>query len=205
MNIVILDSERSLYHYLESSTPKQQFPKKRISLVGDLESLIQLLARDMASYLVYNMKSKIASPKTLHNLVISMQKSTALCLLSEKKPPKDESAQTEGLTCFQEMQSLLAYLNQRPLWTPYSNLKTTEISINGQSARATLTEVKIFNFLASNSSAFITRKEIEEHVWGENVAIARNTLGTHLSNMKRKLPEFKRRLIACRTRGYQLS
>ncbi len=69
-----------------------------------------------------------------------------------------------------------------------------------------LTEVefKILTYLLAHKNVWISREEIIEHMWGQSTQ-SRNILDTHLSNLKKKMPNFKANLKVVRGRGYLYS
>lgn len=62
-------------------------------------------------------------------------------------------------------------------------------------------EFKIFGYLLIKSNVWVSRDDLIIHVWGHSVN-SRNTLDTHLTNLKRKIPSFKDDLKVVRGRGY---
>ena len=66
----------------------------------------------------------------------------------------------------------------------------------------TSTEYKIIETL-TNTTRRLTRSELQASVW-PNSSISENNLDTHLTNLKRKLPELAARLNVKRGLGYYL-
>ena len=68
-----------------------------------------------------------------------------------------------------------------------------------------LTEVefKIVSYMLSQRGRWISRVELIEQVWGKS-SISRNVLDTHLTNLKRKVPNLRDAIKVVRGRGYLL-
>lgn len=75
---------------------------------------------------------------------------------------------------------------------------------DGQQIILTQTEFRILTLLISSAGNWLTRRHIEHEIWGD-VAASRNILDTHLLNLKRKVPQIRRRLTNLRGRGYALA
>ena len=86
-------------------------------------------------------------------------------------------------------------------WT----LDASNRSITTVAGSIELTEVefKIVSYVLSQAGQWISRDEIVEHVWG-NGSTSRNVLDTHLTNLKRKVPDLRKSLKVVRGRGYCL-
>ncbi len=67
----------------------------------------------------------------------------------------------------------------------------------------TSTEYKILETLKMSEKR-LTRSELQNHVW-PNASISENNLDTHLTNLKRKIPELQQHLSVKRGLGYFLS
>lgn len=68
-----------------------------------------------------------------------------------------------------------------------------------------LTEVefKVVSYLLSNLGKWISREELVEQIWGKDNR-SRNVLDTHLTNLKRKVPNLRDAIKVVRGRGYLL-
>lgn len=68
-----------------------------------------------------------------------------------------------------------------------------------------LTEVefKVASYMIGHAGRWISREELIEQVWG-TASLSRNVLDTHLTNLKKKVPELRETLKVVRGRGYLL-
>lgn len=68
-----------------------------------------------------------------------------------------------------------------------------------------LTEVefKVVSYMIGHAGRWVSREELIAQVWGRS-SLSRNVLDTHLTNLKRKVPDLKDALKAVRGRGYLL-
>jgi DNA-binding response OmpR family regulator len=62
-------------------------------------------------------------------------------------------------------------------------------------------EFKLFSYLTTQQDRWVAREDLIHCVWG-GTTNSRNTLDTHLSNLKKKLPCFKMALKVVRGRGF---
>lgn len=74
------------------------------------------------------------------------------------------------------------------------------VEVGGSSVQLTETEFRLLSQLLG-AKAWISRKDLEQLVWGE-VEVSRNLLDTHLSNLKKKIPFLRNRLVNVRGHGY---
>lgn len=65
-------------------------------------------------------------------------------------------------------------------------------------------EFKLLSYLMTQQGRWVAREELIHCVWG-GTTNSRNTLDTHLSNLKKKLPCFKSALKVVRGRGFYYS
>lgn len=80
---------------------------------------------------------------------------------------------------------------------PYEKI----LKIGNQNIDLTDVEFKLVGYLLTQKGRWIAREELIEYIWGQSLT-SRNTLDTHLSNLKRKIPNFKASLKVVRGRGY---
>jgi len=64
---------------------------------------------------------------------------------------------------------------------------TMEVSIFDQHARLTKTEFSILKYLFEHRGSCISREELQVAVWSTSL-VTKNTLDTHLTNLRKKLP-----------------
>jgi DNA-binding response OmpR family regulator len=62
-------------------------------------------------------------------------------------------------------------------------------------------EFKLFSYLTTQQGRWVAREDLIHCIWGGSTN-SRNTLDTHLSNLKKKLPCFKTALKVVRGRGF---
>lgn len=79
----------------------------------------------------------------------------------------------------------------RVVITAAGNIELTEV------------EFKIVSYMLSQSGRWISREELIGQVWGKS-SISRNVLDTHLTNLKRKVPNLRDAIKVVRGRGYLL-
>lgn len=77
------------------------------------------------------------------------------------------------------------------------------IYVSGTSHSLTKVEYLILRTLMEKKNQLVTRAELEDSIWGGQ-HIVKNSLDTHLYNLKRKVPELKQRLSSIHGTGYLL-
>lgn len=65
--------------------------------------------------------------------------------------------------------------------------------VNGEKIDLTATEFKLLSLLTENKNKQIEREQIEINLWGKS-AVSKNTLDTHLYNLKKKIPNLKEKI-----------
>lgn len=78
------------------------------------------------------------------------------------------------------------------------------ILVGEKAIELTDVEFKIVGYLLAQKDTWVPRQDLIDYIWGDSIQ-SRNTLDTHLSNLKRKLPNFKMDLQVVRGRGYLYS
>lgn len=78
------------------------------------------------------------------------------------------------------------------------------LKLNDEKFVLTEVEFKIVSYLFTQKDRWIGREELIQYLWGDSV-ISRNTLDTHLCNLKKKVPKFKDSLKVVRGRGFCFS
>lgn len=82
------------------------------------------------------------------------------------------------------------------------NPETQSVVVNSQEVLLTEIEYSIVNLLIQNANSLVTKDEIHTHVYQSDIR-SKNSLNTHLTNLKRKLPStFAKDLRAIRGKGY---
>jgi DNA-binding response OmpR family regulator len=83
------------------------------------------------------------------------------------------------------------------------DLRTHEVTINGDSIDLTPKEFDLLAYLASDPGAALTRRNILEEVWDANWYGSAKTLDVHVASLRRKLghPEW---IQAVRGVGFRL-
>lgn len=84
-------------------------------------------------------------------------------------------------------------------------LDPSERTITTMAGRFELTEVefKVVSCLLNNLGTWVSREELVKEVWGD-ASHSRNVLDTHLTNLKRKVPNLRDAIKVVRGRGYIL-
>lgn len=62
-------------------------------------------------------------------------------------------------------------------------------------------EFRILDFLINQKEKWVSRNDIISFVW-KGPTVSRNTLDTHLSNLKKKVPQLKEQIKVARGKGY---
>ena len=75
------------------------------------------------------------------------------------------------------------------------------IRIGENEIELTDVEFKLLSYLMTQQDRWVAREDLIHCVWGGSTN-SRNTLDTHLSNLKKKLPHFKMALKVVRGRGF---
>lgn len=83
---------------------------------------------------------------------------------------------------------------------PYEKI----LSRQGSDISLTDVEFQILSYFVAQKDRWIAREELIQYVWGQSTN-SRNTLDTHLSNLKRKIPDLKISLKVVRGRGFLFS
>lgn len=78
---------------------------------------------------------------------------------------------------------------------------TRRVFIDGNDTNVTPTEFSILVLFLERRGQTVTRKNLSEHLWGQNT-VSRNTLDTHLLNLRKKVPPFAEKLISVYGTGY---
>lgn len=78
-----------------------------------------------------------------------------------------------------------------------------EIVVSGERHSLTPIEFRILDFFLKNPDKKIKREEIEQHIWGD-LSISKNTLDTHVGNLKKKIPVLSEKLISIYGAGFVL-
>ena len=77
---------------------------------------------------------------------------------------------------------------------------------NGEEVRLTGLEFALLKYFLENNSKVLSRDDILDSVWNENVLVDPRTVDTHVSNLRKKIeddPAHPRRIIGIRGIGYK--
>lgn len=85
------------------------------------------------------------------------------------------------------------------------DLSMQQLYSEGESCGLSSTEFRIFMTLLESSSTHLKREEIRDRVWGQDFKISVRSIDSHISRMRRKIPENMLRIEADRNRGYRLN
>lgn len=77
------------------------------------------------------------------------------------------------------------------------------VNYNNQKIKLTPSEYKILTYLLKNTNKTIKRSIIEKKLWNE-VSVSKNTLDTHIYNLKKKLPLLSPKLLSVYGDGFLL-
>lgn len=116
---------------------------------------------------------------------------------------------------FEELTARISCLLRRPQTFRQNTLRIRDIDINFSSQTIhrnkkeiylTRKEFSLLEFLANNRNVVVSRGQILEGVWDMSVDPFSNTIETHIMNLRKKLRDTKRTLIASIPgRGYKLN
>ena len=60
---------------------------------------------------------------------------------------------------------------------------------NGKEIKLTTHEFDLLRYLVKNKGKVVTRDELIDHVWGDDVIIGSGTINTHIGNLRKKIEE----------------
>lgn len=78
---------------------------------------------------------------------------------------------------------------------------TRKVSFDGALVNLTPTEFALLKTFTKNQGQHLGREELVQSVWGSR-QVSKNTLDTHLVNLKKKLPVFANKLVLVYGSGY---
>jgi len=88
------------------------------------------------------------------------------------------------------------------------DLAAHRVRLNGQPVALTRTELQILAMLFARPGDIVTRRQLQEELWGLSWAGSRDSLDAHVGNLRRKLnekPGAPRYLLTVRGAGYRLA
>lgn len=195
MKAIILDNEKHIYEELVKKHENYSF-----KVVNTLECLIKEFSINEYALLIYNKQSEITCQELLSQLIKAIKFSPKICILSGRS----KTHQVQDFICFGGMEELIDYISKLTVNLFEINYKKNELHYNGQVIKLTSIETEILKFFRNNPNTVLSKEEIEQSVWGEGTVKVRNTLATHLGNLKSKVPELNARLVNIRGKGYLL-
>lgn len=83
------------------------------------------------------------------------------------------------------------------------NLQDPQIHVDEKPVILTNKEFEILRLLVSNKNAVVTKNKILEKIWA-NVAVEKNNIDTHMSNLRKKLSGFECQIKTIKKIGYVL-
>ncbi len=83
------------------------------------------------------------------------------------------------------------------------NLQDPQIYVNEQPVMLTSKEFEILRLLVSNPNSVVSKNAILEKVWS-NVAVEKNNIDTHMSNLRKKIDGFECQIRTIKKIGYVL-
>lgn len=212
MNLLIVDDEISILKALEITLQDQHrvfttlHPadiEKKIEqyhidiIISDFDfgtqNILTYIAKNTMDIPIIIMTGKASRPDIFHlidlNIVHFLDKPISISQLRNKiefiKSSKTEWQETSlGLTL---------------------KIDTQERSVfyNNQQIKLTPSEFKILTHLLKNSNTTIKRHVLEKALWKE-VNVSKNTLDTHIYNIKKKLPNLSDKIISVYGDGFLL-
>ena len=84
------------------------------------------------------------------------------------------------------------------------DLTAYEVSVDGKKKELTLTEFKILKLFAENRNQVFSRKEMLQHLWGEDKYVIQRTIDVHIKHLREKLGTFGNKIKNIRGVGYKL-
>lgn len=95
------------------------------------------------------------------------------------------------------------HFNQPDNLTMTLSRERRSVTIGEREFGLTEIEFNILSFFLNNSGKWVSRQELIHELWGET-SLSRNTLDTHLLNLKNKIPSLREAIVNLRGRGYSL-
>ena len=99
--------------------------------------------------------------------------------------------------------AILSKAGQKPLDSLGFEIdyKTRKVSVDDKEIILTKTEFELLCLFIKNRKKQLSRMHISKHLWG-NHTVSKNTLDTHLLNLKKKIPPFSNRIVSVYGNGY---
>lgn len=194
MKIIVLDNDNLALDGLENHD--KGYSVKRVKT---LECLIKEFSRQEYHFLVYNSQSDIISNSLLSQFVSALKCSPQICIITHSETLSDNS----NISHFKSIADINRYLEnyQKNLFLRICTEKN-ELFLDSQVIKLTSIEIKILELFKNKPNTVISKEEIELYVWGEGIIKVRNTLATHLRNLKLKIPQLNENLTNIRGKGY---
>jgi hypothetical protein len=199
MKVLILDNKNSFYSSLE------RINVVHTTFVTELDQMIEQLAIKNYDLLIYNADNGLVNQNTVYNLSLAIKNWPSLCVISKEHYTKSE--RFNNYKSFKNLKELSNYLDN------FCNINKLEcyfkldrdmniVTYKGNIIKLTMIESKILCLFLDNDNKVLSKNDIENYVWGPGVMKVKNTLGTHLTNLKNKFPHFRKALINIRGKGY---
>jgi DNA-binding response OmpR family regulator len=100
------------------------------------------------------------------------------------------------------LKKIIGSISQKKISQSYQlDYDKLEVHHNGDIILLTPIEMRLFCLLVNSNKKLLLREEIHEHLFGNDVK-ARNTLGVHFTNLKKKVPFIDQNLENIRGKGY---
>lgn len=81
------------------------------------------------------------------------------------------------------------------------NFEENSVLLNQKDVKLTPSEYRLLNIFLKNNNRPLSRKEIEFLIW-ENLSVSKNTLDTHLYNLKKKIPILDKKIYSLYGKGF---
>ena len=195
MNVLILDPQDDIS---KSILKNSNF---KITIRQTLLNTIQTLFIDRFDLIIFDMRQDDFNESSFENIKKLFNEKLILFLVSKdfffKHSELNKSA--KNFCTLEEINMKISFKTSISL-----NKITKTVSFNGDQISLTSTESKILDLLLSRKNSLVSKLSIEEHVWGKNTFIVKNTVNTHLTNLKNKLKILNYKIVNIRGQGYIL-
>lgn len=85
------------------------------------------------------------------------------------------------------------------------NIKSSTCTIGGREINLTSKEFLLLQYLMENKGIVMSRQDIIEKIWDDNIDLFSNTIEVHIMRLRHKLHDKKRKLIfTCSNKGYKI-
>ncbi len=221
MRILVVDDDKDIRGYLKANLEAECFA---VDTAGDGEEGSYLGRNNSYDAIVLDNNMPRKSGIRVCEDLRSTGNTTPILMLSvdgdsERKADLLDTGADDYLTkpfLYKELRSRIRALLRRPRETVSSILRVDDLVLDSsrQAVRRgkkkiylTRKEFSLLEYLMRNEGAIVSRANILEHVWDDEISVFSNTIEAHILNIRKKvnLPS-KRKLICTMVgRGYEIS